>query len=94
MMLDDAVAEVKARVADVMSHTNSISVNDEKAIAWVLAAVRDCMVAAGELGARFRFYTRVGGHQWDRAGFEAEIERRFGLPEGSETEGGYCNEAG
>jgi len=40
-MLDEVIAEVKARVADVVSHTNSTSVNDEKAIAWVLAAVRD-----------------------------------------------------
>ena len=35
------------------------------------------MLAAGELGQRFRFYTRVGGHQWDRAGYEAEVERLF-----------------
>jgi len=42
-----------------------------------LAVVKDAMLAAGELGQRFRFYTRVGGHQWDRAGYEAEVERLF-----------------
>jgi len=41
----EAIAEVKARVADVVSHTNSTSANDEKAIAWVLAAVRDVAIA-------------------------------------------------
>lgn len=77
---EDAVAEVRARVADVVSHTNSASVNDEKAIAWVLAAVKDAMLAAvREIGKRLLLGTEDAYKETVVA--EAEIERGFGKGE-------------
>jgi hypothetical protein len=78
LTLKDAVGQYRFEAAAIVdAQPPTTEAKRALALSALDAAVKDAMLAAGELGQRFRFYTRVGGHQWDRAGYEAEVERLF-----------------